>query len=316
MGAVVQKQPDPASLVPRWRGAPHTLEHVRDGANAVYRFCAGETRLVLRLTEGRHRNRGQLEAEVDFVRFVTSRGVAAASPVPTVDGGWVETLTSGDATSAWHAVAFTWVRGCHFKFFTADVDRPLFCVWGRTMGRLHAASREFVPAAGRRRVPWTEQDTTRCDVPRLPPSETAAGREYTRLTEWLQSLGSTPANWGLIHGDFERTNFVLDGSTLRLYDFDDACYHWYVADIAHALWAFRTAPISDRGRFLSWFLEGYAEHSAVDANVRENLSWLVRLRSLSLFAHRVRAGATSGRSVTDELWARRMRADFEKPFSW
>lgn len=127
MGTVIHKRPNPANLVPRWKGAPHTIEHVRDGANAVYRFCAGETRLVLRLTEGRHRNRGQLEAEVDFVRFVTSRGVAAAGPVPTVDGGWVETLTPGDVTGVWHAVAFTWVSGCHFKFFTADVDRPLFC---------------------------------------------------------------------------------------------------------------------------------------------------------------------------------------------
>lgn len=317
MEAMIQGPPDAARVVRRWKGAPHTLEHVRNGANAVYRFRAGETPLVLRLTEDRHRDRAQLEAELDFIRFVSARGVASADPVPTIDGDWVETLTRDDAGGVLHATAFNWVSGAPFRFFTADVDRPLFHAWGRAMGRLHAASRDFMPAAGRRRVAWTEQDTTRCDAARLPPSETAAHREHTRLTEWLESLGSTPAAWGLIHGDFERTNFVLDGTTPRLFDFDDACYHWYLADIAHALWAFRAAPPADRGRFLEWFLEGYREESAADAFVREHLSWLIRLRSLSLFACRVQAGAARDeRPLTGEHWVRRMRAEFEKPFSW
>lgn len=303
-----RRRPDLAGLVARWQGAPHTLAHVRDGANAVYQFQAGGTRLVLRLTEDRHRSRGQLEAELDFVRFISSRGVAAACPLPSVVGAWVETVAADDAADAWHAVVFTAAPGRHFRFFSADIDRPLFRAWGRTMGALHAASREFVPAPSRRRASWAEQDTTRCEVTRLPLAEAAARREHARVTEWLQSLRATPESWGLIHGDFERTNFVLDGATLRLYDFDDACYHWYLADVAHALWAFRGAPQPDRRRFLTWFLEGYRERSGVEVDVRQHFSWFVRLRSLSLFLN--------GRSAADGLYERRLRTAFEEPFRW
>jgi Ser/Thr protein kinase RdoA (MazF antagonist) len=61
--------------------------HVRDGECAVYAFQSGNSRRFLRLTEDRHRGRRQLEAELDFVRFVTSQGVAAARPLASAQGG-------------------------------------------------------------------------------------------------------------------------------------------------------------------------------------------------------------------------------------
>lgn len=169
------------------------------------------------------------------------------------------------------------------------------------MGALHAASRDFVPAVSRRRPVWTEQDTTRCDITGLRRVEAAARHEHERITQWLSSLHATPASWGMIHGDLERTNFVLDRTTVRLYDFDDACHHWYVADVAHALWAFRSAPPPDRTRFPSWFLEGYRERCAIDVDVQHQLSWFVRLRSLSLFLNRLRATAAYLHRVVGHL---------------
>jgi Ser/Thr protein kinase RdoA (MazF antagonist) len=305
-------RPDPAQLVAWWDGSPQTLTHVRHGANAVYTFRAGNRRLILRVTEDRHRNRCQLEAELDFIRFVAARGVAAALPISSNRDACVETVQLEDGV-LWHAVAFMAVPGRHFRFFSPDIDRPLFRAWGSAMAALHAASRDFVPAAPRRRLTWAEQDTTSCDHTRLPSGEAGARREHARVAEWLASLHATAESWGLIHGDFERTNFVLNGSTLRLYDFDDACYHWYLADVAHALWAFRGAPASDRARFLEWFLEGYRERCAVEVDVRERLSWFVRLRTLSLFIHQLHA---SRGSATDGSWERRVRAGFDEPFRW
>lgn len=308
------QRPDLAQLLALWRGTPDAFRHVRDGANAVFEFRRGDARLFLRLASNRHRSRTQLLAELDFVRFVVSRGVAAACPVPSERGAWVETVNTDDTGDTWHAVVFEGVRGRHFRYFSSDIDRPLFRAWGHTMGALHTASRDFIPASSRRRRAWHEQDTTRCDPDRLPAAGEAARREYERVTAWLAAQQTTPGNWGMIHGDFERTNFVLQGTTLRLYDFDDACYHWYVADIAHALWAFRSASAAERERFLTWFLEGYREWCAVDADVRQQLSWFVRLRSLALFLNHCQAAG--GTAAADNGWHERMRAAFGKPFQW
>jgi Ser/Thr protein kinase RdoA (MazF antagonist) len=299
------------SFIRLWHGAPRSLRHLRNGANSVYAFRSPRQRLVVRLTDDRHRTRSQLDAELHFIGFVASRGVRVACPVASDRGAMVETLEE-EGGALCHGVAFPLLPGRHFRFFSSDIDRPLFRAWGAAMGRLHAASREFVPAASRR-PSWDQQDGTCCDLARLPAMETAARREHARVMEWLASRPMTPSSWGLIHGDFERTNFLIDAQGPGIYDFDDACYHWYLADVAHALWAFRHAPPRDRERFLSWFVEGYREHCPLEEDVREQLSWFVRLRSLSLFALRLQSDA---RPLPDDRWQARMRADFDTPFRW
>jgi Ser/Thr protein kinase RdoA (MazF antagonist) len=303
-----------AGLAGLWLGTPSILTHVRHGANAVYQLQTGDAGFFLRITNDRHRSRGQLEAELDYIRFVASRGVAAACPLPSRRGADVETAHAANGES-WHAVVFAAAPGRHFQFFSTDIDRALFRVWGSTMGALHTASRAFTPAALRRRPTWSEQDTTGCDLTGISMAESAVRREHACITEWLTSRRATPESWGMIHGDFERTNFVLDESTLRLFDFDDACYHWYVADIAHALWAFRNAPPDDRARFLAWFLEGYRERCDITGDIQRDLSWFVRLRSLSLFLNRLHAREALGVSE-DGRWQQRMRTELAKPFWW
>lgn len=291
-----------------WDITPGTLMHVREGANSVHEFQAHGSRYFLRVTTNRHRSREQLEAELDYVRFLASRGLAVSCPHPSRRGHCVETFDTGDA-GIWHAIAFAAAPGRHFRFFSEDVDRALFRTWGRAMATLHLASRDFVPSGSRRRPAWSEQDTTSCQRGRIPVAEIEAQREHERISEWLASLPATRESWGLIHGDFERTNFVLADGSLRVFDFDDACYHWYVADIAHALWAFRIAPPPDRSRFLAWFLEGYRERCPLDWDPCQQLSWFVRLRTLSLFIAR----------LPDPLsaeWVRRTRVSLETPFQW
>lgn len=291
-----------------WDGTPGTLVPVRQGANFVYEFQARNCRLFLRVTRDHHRSHEQLEAELDFVRFVASRGVDVSGPQPSRRGNCVETLDTG-GSETWHAVVFAAAAGRHFRFFTADIDGTLFRAWGRAMGALHLASRDFVPGASRRRPTWSEQDTTSCDPAMIPADEVEAMYEYERISEWLATRPATSANWGLIHGDFERTNFVLADGSLCLFDFDDACYHWYVADIAHALWAFRGAPSPDRSRFLEWFLEGYRELCLIDGDVRNQLTWFVRLRTLSLFVARLHEESSAD-------WVRRTRLLMKTPFHW
>lgn len=301
-----------AALAERWNATRESVLHVRDSANAVFQFQAEGARRFLRITEDSHRNRQQLDAELDFIRFLASHGLAVACPVLSNQKAFIETARTSDGQT-WHAVVFAAAPGRHFRLFSPDIAAPLFQAWGSAMGRLHALSRTYVPAESKQRPAWTALDTTACTDSMIPAAEKAARREYVRVSEWLASLPSPRESWGLIHGDFERTNFVIDGATLTAYDFDDACYHWYLADVAHALWIFRRAPAADREQFLVWFAEGYQQHCAVAAGWRESLSWFVRLRSLTLFLYRLRGGGACG---SEGRWEQRMRADFETAFHW
>ena len=301
---------DVAALAARWNALPGSVCHVRDGANAVYGFRAEGLPFFLRIAEERHRSRGQLLAELDFVRFLGSRGLTVIGAVPSNRGEDIESTRTPDGR-LWHAVVFATAPGRKFRYFSRDINRSLFRMWGSAMGRMHAVSREYAPGVPVHRPAWHAQDTTCCTDSMIPATEISARREFALIDEWLESLPRTRESWGLIHADFERTNFVRDGAVLWIYDFDDACYHWYLADVAHALWAFRDAPAADRKRFLTWFMEGYGRESAVPDESSEYLSWFVRLRSLCLFMHRQPSNPGD-----DLRWAQRMRAGFEKPFRW
>ena len=65
-------------------------------------------------------------------------------------------------------------------------------------------------------------------------------------------------------------------------------------------------------------MDGFALRSA-DLSADDliaDFSWLIRLRSLSLFLHRVRRRATDGRRIDDDPWEQRMRVAFETPYRW
>ena len=58
----------------------------------------------------------------------------------------------------------------------------------------------------------------------------------------LAALNKSPANYGMIHADFVPENLLVDGDDIRVIDFDDAGFGWYMFDIATALYFIQDDP--------------------------------------------------------------------------
>jgi Ser/Thr protein kinase RdoA (MazF antagonist) len=133
--------------------------------------------------------------------------------------------------------------------------------------------------------------------------------------DWLRRFQPKPIHYGLVHGDFEKTNFLILDGTIGLFDFDDSCYHWFAWDIACALWVFRNATPGERSRFLSWFLEGYSAVREPDAERLDGFTELVRLRTVALVLHRLRNPERFA-SEADSEWVGRTRTWLRSSWSW
>jgi Ser/Thr protein kinase RdoA (MazF antagonist) len=209
---------------------------------------------------------------------------------------------------------FERLEGRHYEYYSSDIDRPLFRLWGETMGRLHDLAGRFEPEGHRRRPDWCDDAVAGCSTKGVPvDEESLAVRE--ELINWLCGIRSDAAQYGMIHGDFERTNFLLRDGVIGLFDFDDSCHHWFIWDVACALWVFRNATPAERSRFLGWFLDGYSSIREPDVDRLDCFTEFVRLRSVALLLHRLRNRERLA-SESDRRWADQTRSWLRSSWRW
>lgn len=298
-----------------WDAGATGVVHLRSGENSTWRLTLWGRPCVLRLTGVAHRTRLQLEAELAFVDHLLAGGLNVARALPMAGGVRVFDASGLVSTrERTHATVFEWLDGRHFAYRSPDIDRPLFRLWGETMARLHQLSCTFEPPPGTRRPEWFDDEVAGCRGEGVVlDAKTVALRD--ELVRWMRSLPPEPAHYGVVHGDFERTNFLLGGGAIGLFDFDDCCRHWFFWDIACALWAFRNATADERAHLLGWFLEGYAAVREPDARRMQHFSDGIRLRTIALLFHRMRR-TTGSMSTADRDWIERTQAWLHSRWRW
>ncbi|NBD24388.1 phosphotransferase enzyme family protein [Paenibacillus glycinis] len=216
-------------LMTRWEHDEGSLRYWRASSNFVYAFaCEGRSRF-LRFIHASDHSKPQIEAELDYVRYLAANGYPVAAPVMSADGQWIETIED-DTGGNYYGVAFEEAEGVHVPL---DRMTDAHCAsWGRSLARLHELSARYVPDADSP-VRWSWRDVldwTRGVLERHPEEE-AALLECDRVQAWLETLPQDGRLAGLIHFDFQPDNVFDRGGEagFSAIDFDDAMMHWYAA---------------------------------------------------------------------------------------
>jgi Ser/Thr protein kinase RdoA (MazF antagonist) len=85
----------------------------------------------------------------------------------------------------------------------------------------------------------------------------------TLIGERLQRFGSAPERFGLIHADLRLANLLVDDTHLRIIDFDDCGFSWFLYDFATAVSFIEDEPIVPA--LLQAWLAGYARVAPLSA---------------------------------------------------
>ncbi len=296
---VIEPQPQPEhALTPRlleeacapWQIAPESLRLVGESENLVYEGLAEGQARVLRITHHDHRRPADIEAELDFVRFLAQRGQPVCRALPS------------SVAREWHAVGDRRIACC-FERARGELAVPsdperwnerLFQHWGRTLAGFHECARVYLPPAGRAaRYQWFEDDLFAGQ--HLPLQDDDLREQLAELTVRLRARPTTARDYGLIHADLHDNNFFASAAgELSVFDFDDACQHWYSFDlavVAHQL----PGTLAERQLIWSAIVAGYAEVAPLPAEFQAEMSLMFRLRSLQLlqFAHKMLRRASS-----------------------
>jgi Ser/Thr protein kinase RdoA (MazF antagonist) len=299
----------------RWTPDPGTLKYVRSSNTHVFRFERHGEGRFLRLTPASERSRSDLDGELDFIFHLNRRHVPVAVPLPSKSGLMVEEVAVSNEPH--YAVVFRELSGKQVEL--TEEDPAIVRAWGENLGRLHTASRGFVPAAAGTTRSW--EDDLRQAKTWLPGQEEAACRALAELGTWLRELPIDETNFGMIHFDFDEDNLFWNGTVCKICDFECSARYWYAADIAFTLCGLRHKTPEQRRRLLTWFLEGYCESADPGRDCEQSVTGFVKFSVAYHFANRHTNPSDDADWLAKmrrrhDAWIAKTRKFFGEPWEW
>jgi Ser/Thr protein kinase RdoA (MazF antagonist) len=102
------------------------------------------------------------------------------------------------------------------------------------------------------------------------------------IEQRLAWFGKGPDRFGLVHGDMRLANLLMDGQTVKVIDFDDCGFSWFMYDAATTVSFFEHQP--DVPELLAGWVRGYRRFAPLTAQDEAEIGTFVMLRRLLLVA--------------------------------
>jgi Ser/Thr protein kinase RdoA (MazF antagonist) len=217
------------SLLSLSENATYRIDDPRDGRVAV-----------LRVHRTGYHEPGAVASELAWLQALRrDEGLLTPAVFRAPDGRDVVDVEIGPVTR--QTVLFEWLPG------TEPPEEQLaekFELLGAICARMHRHSRSWRRPAAFTRFSW---DFDRCvgDSPRWgrwqdgvgvgPEELRTLGRAAGLIAERLRRFGTGPDRFGLIHADMRLANLLVSGSDIRVIDFDDCGFGWFLFDIGASL---------------------------------------------------------------------------------
>jgi amicoumacin kinase len=268
------------------------VKKLGDFENYVYETYRNEHPYILRLTHSSHRSKDEVLSELDWMRHLNSQGLPVPETYPSVHGNLVEESEAADH-SKFFACVYAKAPGTAVSVRSEQFNEELFRKWGETTGRMHHATKSYKPSAGiNARSSWDEDELLSVEK-YYPSDERVLVENAKEVIAAISALPKTIDNYGIIHTDIHSGNFFYDGEQIHVFDFDDACYHWFTSDIAIPLYysIIYRIPVSEQAErnrfgqlFIDAFIEGYQKANQLPEGWVEQVPLFLMLRDIVLYA--------------------------------
>ena len=215
----------------------------------------------------------------------------AASQPPHPSEGWtansIQTVAVDGLTSPRNVVLFLWESGAE----PARTDVAGFELLGETAAHMHAHVRQWQRPSWFERHSW-DFETSLGSRPHwgywkngmgMTAEAMQAFSETVALIEQrLKHFGKSPDRFNLVHGDMRLANLLMDGSTVKVIDFDDCGFSWLLYDCATTVSFFEHTP--EVPELLKAWIRGYRRIGTLSEEEENEIATFVMLRRLLLVA--------------------------------
>jgi Ser/Thr protein kinase RdoA (MazF antagonist) len=245
---------------------------------------------ALRVHRPGYRTAHQIDCELQWVDALREDGAVDTCVPVTAPGGERVVEVTADGLGARNVVLWEWLPGAEPDPEGDDVIAG-FRTLGAVSARMHAHARAWTLPAGFDRPPWDFERTLGAaghwgrwqDGLGMGAEElTLLERLAATIDRRLRAYGQADERFGLIHADIRLANLLVDDGHVRVIDFDDCGFAWFMYDFATTVSFMEDHPRVPELR-AAW-LEGYRSVAPLDDADEAELDTFVMLRRLLLVA--------------------------------
>ncbi len=212
------------------------LKMVNLSENATFKATVEDGRcFALRLHRPGYHSRAAIQSELDWLMALRNEGVAI-TPIP-IAGKDGEFIQQADGR---HVVLSGWENGIE-----PAIDQDLteaFATLGEIAARMHLHVQQWQRPARFERFTWDFETSLGETAPHWgrwrdgmgvdAERRKLFGRTVDLIGKRLGDYGKVPQRFGLVHGDLRLANLLLDGDRVKVIDFDDSGFSWFMYDAA------------------------------------------------------------------------------------
>jgi Ser/Thr protein kinase RdoA (MazF antagonist) len=245
--------------------------------------------LVLRVHRLGYSSVDEIRSELQWMEALRRDGIMdTAAAVAGRDGQLVQTLPPIGDGAPRLAVVFERLPG-------TEPDAAGAVQWFKRLGeataRMHRHARGWMLPRGFCRKTW-DLETMVGEHGFWGPWRAAVGldadgtavlaRAVDQIGQRLARFGRGADVFGLVHADLRLANLLVDGADLRIIDFDDCGFSWFVYDFATAVSFIEHEAVVPE--LMQAWCAGYEKASALRPAARAELATFVVLRRILLTA--------------------------------
>ena len=299
-----------------------SIEFLTECRNIIYKVHCLDRFIVLRLVDQKRRCKKQIESELDFQIYLSSNGANVVRPLFTVSGESCIPLEMNNC-NYWIS-AFEYAEGKNW-YDRTDGSEKVLQIIGQELGKIHRLSKEYRPQNVIKRRLWCEQQELIKASELFKNYDIALYEAFIEFIQKMDSLGKSKDTFGLTHGDYLMSNYLIDNNRLTIIDFDECEYSWYVMDLAICI---RCYLIGDDPKSISQKIEeaemihynlllGYKSENIVTEEMVFGLNRFIKIRDfieLSQLLERLSQGKSLCRVENELLNTGLDRIINNKPF--
>lgn len=270
------------------------LELLQISENITYlvtdRYTGQKT--VLRISRPGYHTLDELNAEILWLREIKNyTPLIVADPIRSQTGAYVQIISSWMINSTYACVMYEFLEGTAPDETNEDEILKQYVDLGETAAYLHRHVKMWNETRYLKRFTWDYESMIGgnarwghwSEAKDLTPGNKKLFQKTSEIiAARLDHYGKPKDKFGLIHADLRLANLLIEKGQIKVIDFDDCGFGWFLHDLASSVSFIEDKPITEK--LITAWIEGYTKVEKLNSGDLSEIDTFVMQRRLQLLA--------------------------------